>query len=266
MMENKTVNVICIKWGSAYSPDYVNKLKNMVKRNTKYAVDFYCFTEDAKGLDSDVIVKDLPVLHTLAEYKTKYSYRKEAGLCDDNLGGLRGKRVFFFDLDMVIVSSLDELFDYPKDEKFYIINDWSSRGSVVGQASCYSWLVGTLGYIKEYFEQNPKEVIDRYFTASQEYLSAKIIDRYGKLNFWPQSWFCSFRFHCMAKFGPLRHFVTPKIPDFQGLKAIAFHGVPNPKEAIEGVWLDKSGTKPLKSWKKLYKVCRPTHWIKEYWY
>ena len=263
---NKKINAICIKWGDAYNAEYVNKLKRMIVRNTSYAVDFYCFTDNSDGFDEDIIVKEMPALNTKKEYQTKYSYRKEAALCADDLGGLTGERVFFFDLDVVIISNLDELFDYPKENKFYIINDWNTRGNTVGQASCYSWVVGTVGYVKTYFEKNPEEVTTKFFTASQEYLSDQIIQKEGQLNFWPDSWFCSFRYHCLPKFGPLRHFITPFIPKNRvGLKAIVFHGVPNPREAINGIWLDKSGKKPLKSWKRLYKACKPTPWVSEYW-
>lgn len=260
-------NVICIKWGNEYEAFYVNKLKNMIIRNTSYKIDFYCFTDNTEGLDSDIITQPLPILETEKEYQTKYSYRKEAALCDDNLGNLKGKRVFFFDLDVVIISNLDSFFNYPQGNKFYIINDWNTSGNSVGQASCYSWVVGTLGYIKTYYEQHPKEVIKRFFTASQEYLSSKIIEKEGSLNFWPDNWFCSFRYHCLPKIGPLRHFIVPKIPTNRAdLKVIVFHGFPNPKEAIEGIWLDDKTKKPLKSWKRLYKACKPTHWIQDYWY
>lgn len=259
---DKIKNVICIKWGNAYDAEYVNKLHNMIVRNTSYDINFYCFTDDSRNLNEDIIVKPLPILNTEEKYQTKYSYRKEAALCDDDLGGLKNERVFFFDLDVVIISNLDEFFEYPKDDKFYIINDWNSRNNKIGQASCYSWVVGTLGYIKDYFEKNPKEVIDEFFTASQEYLSNKIIEKYGFLNFWPEHWFCSFRFHCMSKIGPLRHFITPKIPKNKpGLKVIVFHGIPNPREAINGIWELKKAQK----WKKLYKVCKPTKWIEAYW-
>lgn len=262
MMNNKK-NIICIKWGDMYPADYVNKLYYMILRNSSIDLNFYCFTDDMEGLDKNIIVKPLPVLDTQEEYQTKYAYRKEAALCDDNLGDLNGERVFFFDLDIVMMSNLDDFFNYPVDDKFYIINDWNTKGESVGQASCYSWVVGTLGFVKEYYEKNPKEVVDNFFTASQEYLSSKVIEKFGELNFWPGDWFCSFRFHCMPKFGPSRHFVAPKIPQNENLKFIVFHGTPNPREAIKGIWELKSTDK---SWKRLYKVCKPTTWIKDYWY
>lgn len=259
----QSINVICIKWGKVYSSDDVNKLYGMVKRNCNLNINFFCFTENEEGLDDGIIVKSLPVLNTYKEYQNKHAYLKEAGLCDDNLGNLNGKRVFFFDLDVVIISNLDELFLYPKEDNFYIINDWNTKGNQVGQATCYSWVVGTLGFIKEYYEKNPKEVVDKFYNASQEYLSSKVIEKFGKLNFWPENWFCSFRFHCMCKIGPLRHFVTPSIPkNMPGLKVINFHGYPKPEDAIKGYWYIKNGQK----WKKLYKVCKPTLWIKDYWY
>jgi len=255
-------SVICIKWGDAYDAQYVNKLYSMVKRNSSFKINFYCFTDNSDGLDEDIVVKNLPILNTKKEYQTIHAYRKEAALCDDNLGDLKGQRVFFFDLDVVVISDLDEFFEYPKGDKFYIIDDWNSKGSKIGQASCYSWRVGALGYIKEYFEKNPKEVVDRFFTASQEYLSSKVIEKYGKLNFWPQSWFCSFGFHCMPRLGLLRHFIAPSIPkEREGLKVIVFHGMPNPKEAIEGIWKIKK----RQILKRLYKVCKKTKWIEEYW-
>lgn len=258
----EAINIVCIKWGEAYDEKYVNTLYNMIKRETSYLVNFHCFTDNDTGLDEEIIALPLPNINE-KEYKNYYSYRKEVGLCDDNLGGLQGQRVFFFDLDVVIISNLDELFAYPREDMFYIINDWNSKGEKVGQASCYSWVVGSLGYVKKYFEENAKEVYETFKSAPQEYLSSKVIEKHKKLNFWPDEWFCSFRFHCLCKIGVLRHFIGAKIPkNKKDLKVIVFHGNPNPREAMRGYWhLDKG-----QGWKRLYKVCKPVNWIKEYWY
>ena len=256
--QERVYNVICIKWGTSYSPEYVNRLCNMVKRNTQYTINFFCFTDDATGLDDGVIVKPMTTLNVKPE-DNKYSYKKEAGLCDDNLGGLSNQRVFFFDLDVVIVDNIDCLFDYPTGRDLFIINDWNTKGNHVGQASCYSWVVGELGFVKTYFELHPKEVVKRYFTASQEFLSAQVIARYGKLNFWPDSWTRSFRYHCLPK-SFLRHFFVAKIP--VGAKIIVFHGSPKPDEALEGIW---SNSHKIPFWKRIYKGVRPTLWIADYW-
>ena len=257
---NKTAgrNVVCIKWGNVYTPDYVNRLYNMIERNTTEPFKFYCFTDDDSGLKDEVIQKPLPIMNVKPE-ENKFAYRKEAGLCADNLGGLNGQRVLYLDLDVVIVDNIDCFFTYPEDKEFLIINDWNTKGNHVGQASCYSWVVGQLGFIKEYFERYPKEVVDKYYTASQEFLSANVIGRFGSLNFWPESWCRSFRFHCLP-IGPLRHFFTARIP--KGAKILVFHGSPNPHEAVQGVWPE---VKKIPFWKRLYKTVRPTLWIEDYW-
>lgn len=251
-------NVICIKWGERYPADYVNRLYRMVKRHTTVPFTFYCFTEIDAGLDPAIIVRPLPELNVAPE-DNRYAYRKEAALCQDDLGGLQGQRVLFFDLDVVIVDNIDDLFNFPQGDDFVIINDWNSRGNRVGQASCYSWRVGTLGYVKSYFEAHPKEVVAKYHTASQEFLSDQVVEKEGRLNFWPESWFRSFKLHCLPK-GVLRHFIRPAIP--AGAKVIAFHGSPKPHEAIAGKW---SFEERIPLFKRIYKAVLPTPWIEQNW-
>jgi len=200
----------------------------------------------------------LPVMNCPPE-SVKYAYQKEAGLCDDELGGLQGERVFFFDLDVLITGSLDEMFAYPQGEDFVIINDWNTRGNHVGQASCYSWVVGTLGYIKSYYEKNAEAVVEQFHTASQEYLSSKVIENQGELKFWPQQWCKSFKFHCLPVWYK-RAFKEPVLPE--GTKVLAFHGRPKMDDALQGRWAPP-GKVPF--WKKTYKTIRPASWISKYW-
>jgi hypothetical protein len=255
-----TINVICIKWGSGYPASYVNKLKSMVKRNTSYEVNFYCFTDDANGLDSDVISKPIPQI----KVQPNGCFKRETAFFSPNLGGLKNQRVYYFDLDVIVSSNLDALFSHPKDDQFYIINDWASKGNVVGQGSCFSWVISDkYNDITSDYEQNKSSIDAKYGTASQEYLSDKIITKQGQLNFWPEEWFCSFRFHCLPH-PLLRYFRPPEIPSNPDLKVIVFHGYPNPEEALEGRWPDKKKHR-WKVWKKLYKHVMPTKWIAEYW-
>ena len=235
----------------------MNALYHSVLRNTKYKINFYCFTENSEGLDENIIVKPLPTLNV---EKVKWGYLKEVGLFDNNLGGLAGQRVLYFDLDVLIVDNIDSFFELPKNDEFYIINDWNSKGDRVGQGSCFSFVVGTMGHVKDYFEKHSNEVYEKYYTASQEYLSDKAIEKYGKLNFWPDSWVKSFRFHCLPTplIPFLRKFKMATIPN--GAKVICFHGRLKLEGAIDGVWEEE------KAWKRFfYKHLKPCSWIKDYW-
>lgn len=253
-------DVICIKWGRYYTAEDVNRLYRMVRRNiTAHDLRFFCFTDDAEGLAEPVVPRPLPVLNVAPE-DNKYAYRKEAGLCDDDLGGLRGRRVLYFDLDVVITDSLDEMIDYPQGDDFVIINDWNTWGRRVGQASCYAWRVGTLGFVKQYFEQHPKAVVKRFGTASQAYLSSKIIEKWGKLNFWPEPWCRSFKKHALPVWF-LRRFVPAALP--QGTKVLCFHGRPKIDDAIAGRWAPPGVESPIK--RIFYKSIQPCTWLELYW-
>jgi hypothetical protein len=235
----------------------------MITRNTKFEVNFYLFSnEKLPGLTPAIRQYPEPSIRLPAD-RSNLNYRKTVGLCTPEIAELQGERVFFFDLDVIIMNNLDALFDYPKDDKFYIINDWNTKGNHVGQATCYSFVIGTLNYIKEDFEANMDAVIARFGTATQQYLSAKIIEKYGAMNFWPDAWFQSFKFHCLAPIF-IRRFVTPKLPPPE-TKVLAFHGNPNIRDAISGRWLSDKNAKKENRWKAFYKAFRPTIWIEKYW-
>ena len=56
----ETVNVVCLKWGSIYGPEYVNHLYNMVSRNLSLPFRFICLTEQSNGIVPDVEIFPLP--------------------------------------------------------------------------------------------------------------------------------------------------------------------------------------------------------------
>ena len=117
----KSFNIVTIKWGTMYGADDVNKLYAAILRNTSYRVRFYCFTDNTEGLNENILVYPIPKLLVPQQFVFG-NHRKASGLCDDNLADLHGQRVFFFDLDSLIVGNLDELFEYPVGDRFYAIN------------------------------------------------------------------------------------------------------------------------------------------------
>jgi len=254
---SEIVNVICIKWGSYYSADYVNNLYRAVVRNFKrHEVRFFCFTEHPEGIDPQVVIKPLPELKG-----AKFAYLKEAGLCDDHLGGLEGQRVIYFDLDSVICGELDRLLDFMTGDQPYITRDYGRNSDSVGGSNIYSWVVGSLGYIKNYYEENSGQVVNQFGTASQEYLSAKIIEKHGSLSFYPNEWHISFKKHCLRKW-PMNFLKEARRPG-EGVFLVNFHGDPKIHDAVSGSW---STRRKFPLYKRIYKYTKPVSWIKDYWY
>ena len=49
------MNILCVKWGTKYSSEYVNKLYNMVLKNCNgQPFDFYCYTDNPSDLKSNI--------------------------------------------------------------------------------------------------------------------------------------------------------------------------------------------------------------------
>ena len=55
----RTVNIVCMKWGTRYGPEWVDRLYGMVMRNTSWTVRFVCLTDDGTGIRPEVEIKPL---------------------------------------------------------------------------------------------------------------------------------------------------------------------------------------------------------------
>ena len=52
--------ILCLKHGTKYSSEYVNRLYNMVKRNCTLDYEFVCLTDDPRGINENVTTIALP--------------------------------------------------------------------------------------------------------------------------------------------------------------------------------------------------------------
>ena len=53
-MQTSQRHIICMKWGTKYGPEYVNRLYAMVRRHLTGDFNMVCLTDDAKGIRSEV--------------------------------------------------------------------------------------------------------------------------------------------------------------------------------------------------------------------
>lgn len=238
------VNVICMKWGTKYGPEFVNKLRAMVRRHLSRPHRFVCFTDDAAGLDLAGGIEVLPLPPMDLPPGKERGWRKLSTF-GGPLADLRGPTLFL-DVDVVITGGLDVFFDHPG--KFCIIHDWAKPWRITGNSSVYRFEAGAhpdlLAYFLAHIDQVKAEVRNE-----QEYLTREI-HRQGLLTYWPAEWCVSFKHSCLPAF-PLNFFQVPKIP--ADARVVVFHGNPNPDEALIG------------KGRGLLRHVRPTPWIGEHW-
>ncbi len=239
--------IVCMKWGTKFGPEYVNRLYAMSRRNLSRPLRFVCFTDDPDSLDPDVETLPLPDVGW-TEGVDERGWRK-VGLFSAELGDLEGDALFL-DLDVVVTGPLDAFFDYPGEiiaPRDYRVIRVKGDYFVVN-SSVLRFPAGRHPEVLELFRRDfPR--IRRRVSNEQEFLSHYFHPR-GLLSNWPAGWCPSFKAQCVSSW-PLSYFRTPRLPE--GARVVVFHGRPNPDEAIEG----RGG--------KWYRGIRPTPWIEEYW-
>ncbi|WP_409434028.1 hypothetical protein ACJ3XI_05875 [Litorimonas sp. RW-G-Af-16] len=239
--------VICMKWGTRYGAEFVNRLYNAVQRNTKRDTRLVCLTDDTTGINPNVVCADIPEIN-LPKELINTPWRKLT-LWKAPLVDLSGD-VLFLDLDLVITGSIDALFDY-EPGRFCVIRNWTQLKDSIGNTSCFRFPVGKYTHIYDRIQADPDPILAKY-RIEQVYISREIED----MVFWPTLWCASFKHTLMPRW-PMNFFKTPKLP--RDTKIVAFTGKPDQDEAVIGVW-------PVKAWyKRLYKYVKPTPWIAEHW-
>lgn len=147
------INIVCLKWGKKYGPEYVNRLYAGVKRNTTVEFKFHCFTEDTTDLNPEVITHPLP-------FDTLEGWWNKLYLFSNDLPIPLGEKIFFIDLDTLIVSNIDELLTLDC-KPIVVLRDFYTgiAMSVVGNdnvgSGLMSWYHGDYENIWTTFIKNP---------------------------------------------------------------------------------------------------------------
>jgi len=233
-------NVVCMRWGHRYGPEYVNRLFAMVARNLTLPHRFICLTDDPGGIRPEVECRPLPAIE-LADAPAHSGWRKLSCLGPE-LDDLDAQ-VLFLDLDLVVVANIDCLFAHPG--AFCIIENWTQRGRGVGNSSVFRFQAGAHRSLLQRFCADAAQII-RSCPNEQTWLTRSV----GEVTFWPRGWCRSFKHDCLPA-RPLRPFRQAKIP--ADARIIVFHGEPKPPDAARGVWPQS------------LMGLRPVAWIDEYW-
>jgi hypothetical protein len=261
--------ILCMKWGTKYSPIYVNRLYSMIRRNLSYPFQLICFTDDATGLHPEIKALSLPELGCDEPKKSRGKWRKvalwNAQLHDETPRG----PALFIDLDSIILGNIDSYFDFGHPKDVILDHNWARPMSGMGQTSVFRFYIGSHPEILEKFRSDPQSIADQ-FRFEQHFITHCIGNN---LKFWPQGWTRHFRLHCLGPL-PLRYIRAACLPS--NSKIITFPGGPNPSDAVDGRWSPDSAAYKgrrthlkqcikERNWGALRRFIMPVDWIKETW-
>ena len=257
------VNVLCLKWGDYYGPEYVNRLYAGVKRNLKRPFRFVCVTDRPDGLNEGIEAVPLPEDPKAACSRWPNIFVKLC-LFKDGFANLVGPTLFL-DIDLLVTGPLDRFFDYCPGE-FCIIHNWVERRKslfrrkpLIGNSSCFRFEAGRSGAVYDTFmaEKDDTTQSERFLLGSQKF-QTYAMRKAGKVNWWPDDWVCSFKRKLVPLF-PLNKIFEPWRPP-KSASIVAFHGQPDIPQAIVGYYFKYD--KPVKA----HLTCKPTKWIMDYWH
>ena len=222
VLEDNMIHVVCVKWGDLYSSEYVNNLYEGVKVNTTLDFEFICFTENSKGVNEEIFCRTLPNNGLQGWWNKMYLFSNDIGITD---------RIFYFDLDTVIVGNIDEIMKF--DGEFAILRDFY-RARRNPQARDYgsglmAWKGGWGHNIWSDFYAN-KEKNTKIGAGDQKYLMNVIPS--DKVTYWQDfvpGQVISYKAHVRDEG------VKDQIPD--NARIICFHGKPRPHEVRNLDWM-----------------------------
>lgn len=232
---NDPINVVCLKWGTKYGPEYVNNLYQSVKENLSLPFNFFCFTEDSKGIDPNVIIRPLKYTNIQTWWNKLYLFSDEIDITG---------RIFFLDLDTLITGNLDKIAQ--AKGTFIVLRDFFvglAKGVEeqhhVGSAVMI-WEAGKHTYLWTEFIKDPKKAIKELHPhGDQKWIQKLQIDRQYWQDLFPDE-IVSFKVHC-------RDGLPPKA------KIVCYHGKPSIPESY-------SQTSKVQWW-----TIQPQLWVKKYW-
>ncbi|MDT0682911.1 glycosyl transferase [Roseicyclus sp. F158] len=249
--------VVCIKWGTAFGPAYVNRLYSGVRRNLRSPVRFLCMTEHSEGLHPDVEVLELPrepfaeeMEAALAVADRKGAMRKVSlfrpGLIEDLEGPVLG-----FDLDVVVTGPLDDLVDVAPG-CVAMRADWveARRGRATGHGSVFRYDPALHPWLYEELAADPASRVAWARGSEQRYTSTLAQER-GAFAYLPEDRVVSFKHDCL-RWPPMSYLREPHLP--AGASVVCFHGRPKMEEAVAG-WTGMGGL----------RRARPCGWLKDHW-
>jgi hypothetical protein len=222
-------NIVCIKWGTKFSPEYVNRLFYGVRRNTTLPFAFHCFTDDVMGLHQDIVTHDLPYKNIEGWWQKLYLFSNELPISG---------RVLFLDLDTLITGNIDHILSYPTG--FVVLRDMFAQKSENVGSAVMSFEIGKHEHLWTEFIKDPQAAIQSLKPhGDQRWIQRHQLSRLYWQDLFPGQ-IVSFKVQCRSGLPPTA-------------RMVCYHGKPSIIESITTTTATQRYTIP------------PTPWVEDYW-
>jgi hypothetical protein len=206
----------------------------MIERHLTVPHRFICFTDDARQLNPNIEIRNLPLGSKYHGWWWKPYVFKEGHFPDGDVN-------LFIDLDMVIISNIDKFINY-ESGKFLGLEDVGrvfGRGVEKLGSAVMRWPANTYTNIWTAIENDPS--LMNKFHGDQD-----LIWHLHKtsIKFYPAEWIRSYKWEIRTRSELVRstvgwNFNSIKTPNVHPDTAIlAFHGTPNPHEVLDPIIVD----------------------------
>lgn len=152
------INVVCVKSGTKYNAEHVNRLYRMVKRNLDLPFQFYCLTENPEDLYPEIQVYDISE-YTDSEIK---GFWPKICVFDPTVYNTPGN-VLYLDIDVVIHCNITHYFNNVNPQKIKIC--FVDSDTLVETAAFnigYNYNTEVNSSIMFFHSNNMKKIYDRF--------------------------------------------------------------------------------------------------------
>ena len=217
------INVVCFKWGTEFSAEYVNKLFRGIQRHSTIPLNFICYTDDPTGVDCETRPFVEPLMHwwyIIGLFNPAHGFKE---------------KTVYFDLDTVILQNIDHILSM--DVEFATLRDFYRPYGL--QTACILWEPEWGVFIWERLKSQYSSLLDyqtllKFDGGTNRFLEesvgtgptiTRIQDRFPD--------------HCISYKVHIRDKQRPC--NFDQARIVFFHGKPRPHEVTEK-WLLENWT------------------------
>ena len=219
------MNFACVCYGKKYSTEYVQKLYNMVQRNTTLTHKFFIFTDNMDmKIDGHVNIKMFPMVNLQGWWNKMQLFHP---------GVIKGTTLYM-DLDVVITGNIDCFFTHEPEADFVGMNDFNPDTKIFN-SSIFRFEPEAM---KDKLWQpfiNDREKWLRY--SGDQNVISEVIMAHPETRSFPDSWTQSYKWH--DRKGQRYHKGKWTFEHNGESLVTVFHGEPNPHQS-DMDWVKKA--------------------------